>query len=105
MWHKDVLVSRGGGAKNSHTNWLNSAPEKDVMVAARRILSTKFQHDPASTTNDQQVTVTLAEIHQALADAVYHDRAWLQDFLDDEITISRDFHQVLRLYDSIRRAA
>jgi|GEM_PF-1920048 hypothetical protein len=75
------------------------------MVAAPRILSTNFQHKASSPANDPQVTVTLAEIHQALADAVYHDRAWLQDFLDDEITISRDLHQVLRLYDSIRRAA
>lgn len=80
-----------------------SIPEKDVMVAAQDIPATTLQHQ--STGIPDQVTVRLAEIYQALADAAQQDRAWLHDFLDDEVTISRDLHQILARYEVIRRAA
>lgn len=49
------------------------------------------------------VTVQLGEILPALLDAVKRNRTWVQDFADDEITISADLHEILLAYDHFRR--
>ena len=48
------------------------------------------------------VTVPLGEILPVLADAVKNRRAWIQDFDDDEITISSDLYEVLLAYQHFR---
>jgi hypothetical protein len=50
-----------------------------------------------------QVTVPAGEIFAALADAIYNNRAWLQDFENDEITITRDLYDVILAYEHSRR--
>ena len=50
-----------------------------------------------------QVTVPAGEIFAALADAIYNNRAWLQDFADDEVTITRDLYDVILAYENTRR--
>jgi hypothetical protein len=42
-----------------------------------------------------RVTVPISDIFPLLAEAVRSDRVWLQDFADDEITISSDLYDVL----------
>jgi hypothetical protein len=42
---------------------------------------------------------------QILTEAQRQDRAWLNDFLDDEITISSDLYEVLLAYQHYRRPA
>jgi hypothetical protein len=54
----------------------------------------------ASKTN---VTLPLDEVAPLLADAVEHERTWLDDFKDDEITISSDLYEVLLAYQHFRR--
>ncbi len=49
------------------------------------------------------VTVPLGEIFPLLADAVRSERTWLQDFADDEITISTDLYEVILAYQHYRR--
>jgi len=49
------------------------------------------------------VTVPLAEVLPLLAEAVQSERTWLQDFADDEITISMDLYEVLLAYQHYRR--
>ena len=49
------------------------------------------------------VTVPLGEVVSVLADAVKNRRAWIQDFEDDEITISSDLYEVLLAYQHFRR--
>ncbi len=49
------------------------------------------------------VTVALADILPMLADAVRSDRTWLQDFQDDEVTISTDLYEVILAYQHFRR--
>jgi hypothetical protein len=51
------------------------------------------------------VTVPLGDILPTLADAVLDRRAWVQDFLNDEITISTDLYEVLLAYEHYRRPA
>jgi hypothetical protein len=49
------------------------------------------------------VTLTLGEALPLLVDAVRSGRAWVDDFADDEITISSDLHEVLLAYQHFRR--
>jgi len=53
----------------------------------------------------QRVTVPLGDVLPILADAQRQERAWVQDFLDDEITISSDLYEVLLAYQHYRRPA
>jgi len=56
-------------------------------------------------TDEEKVSIPLSAIYDALRDAILNDRAWIQDFQDDEITISQDFYEVLTAYQRYRRAA
>ena len=51
------------------------------------------------------VTVSLGEIFPVLADATETRRVWLQDFEDDEITISSDLYEVILAYQHYCRPA
>lgn len=46
----------------------------------------------------ERVTVPLTDVFPLLADAVRSERTWLQDFAEDEITISSDLYEVLLAY-------
>lgn len=60
---------------------------------------------PQSQRNDQHIVVKLAEILDPLTDAIETDRTWLNDFREDEVTISRDLHDVLKAYKKLKRSA
>jgi hypothetical protein len=49
------------------------------------------------------ITVSVGEVLPLLADAVTSQRTWLEDFADDEITISTDLYEVLLAYQYYRR--
>ena len=49
------------------------------------------------------VTVPLEEVLPLLVDAVRSNRSWLNDFQDEEITISSDLYEVLMAYQHFRR--
>ena len=51
----------------------------------------------------ETVTVPLGDVLHLLADAVASNRTWLQDFQDDEITVSSDLYEVLLAYQHFRR--
>lgn len=55
------------------------------------------EHDPA------KVTVPLGDVLPLLVDAVRHQRAWLGDFMQDDVTISTDLYEVLLAYRHYRR--
>ena len=50
-----------------------------------------------------QITVPLCDIFPLLADAVQSKRTWLEDFGDDEISISADLYDVIISYQHFRR--
>ena len=54
-------------------------------------------------TSGDTVSVALGEILPLLADAVRSERTWLQDFEDDEVTISTDLYEVILAYQHFRR--
>ena len=68
-------------------------PEAQLAVAQ--------EEGPTSDT----VTLPIAEIFPLLADAVHSSRTWLQDFTDEEITISADLYEVILAYQHLRPSA
>ena len=114
MSHMDVLVSRGRRVKKCSHPVVAVSVERDVTVITRM----RFQferggkkqvagsREKTPRLNDAgKVSIPLSDIYDSLRDAVVNDRAWIQDFQDDEITISQDFHEVLKAYQRYRRAA
>ena len=57
----------------------------------------------SSSSAPPQVTVPLREVFGWLVDAVRSGRTWLQDFEDDEVTISADLYEVILAYQHYRR--
>lgn len=51
----------------------------------------------------QRVTVPMGDVLPILADALRDRRGWVNDFLDDEVTISTDLYEVLLAYEHYRR--
>jgi hypothetical protein len=51
----------------------------------------------------ETVSVPLMEVLPLLADAVRSERTWVQDFANDEVTISMDLYEVLLAYQHYRR--
>lgn len=68
-------------------------PEK--TVAANTSESTSSQNE--------RVTVPLMDVFPLLADAIHSERTWLQDFAEDEVTISSDLYEVLLAYQHFCR--
>ena len=52
-----------------------------------------------------EMTVALGDILPLLADAVQMQRAWLQDFANEPVTMSADLYEVLMAYQDLRQTA
>ncbi|MBS0265761.1 MAG: hypothetical protein JSS02_27770 [Planctomycetes bacterium] len=61
--------------------------------------------ESTATFAEPEVSMTLGEISEILADAVRTKRAWLRDFEDDRIQVSADLYDVLSSYWNMRRGA
>lgn len=51
------------------------------------------------------VTVRLGDVCQILADAVLTKRGWVEDFADDDVSVSADLYEVLSTYWHLRPSA
>ena len=58
---------------------------------------------PAILPLKDSVTLPLGEILPLLMDAARSRRAWVDDFADDDVTISTDLYEVLLAYQHFRR--
>lgn len=52
---------------------------------------------------DPSIRVRLADLLPLLAFAKKNNYLWLQDFLDDEVTVTSDLYDVLRSFCDVRR--
>ncbi|NIP87115.1 MAG: hypothetical protein GTO03_16750 [Planctomycetales bacterium] len=64
-------------------------PEDNTVTATRTVAHT--------------VSVPLGRIMPLLAEAAQSKRTWLEDFGDDEVTISEDLYEVILAYQHFRR--
>jgi hypothetical protein len=53
--------------------------------------------------DNRSVTAPASQILPLLADALRSQRTWLEDFADDEVTLSADLYEVLMAYRHFRR--
>ncbi len=60
---------------------------------------------PGSDRAPVTVKIPLAQLVPLLLDAILNERAWIDDFADDDVTVSSDLYEVLRLYAHRRNAA
>ena len=81
-------------------------------MAQRRQLRVYFGPDDARSAplnkvqeSDGVVEVSLSEVLDTLGEAVRKDRAWVEDFRDERITISTDLYEVIAAYRHLKRAA
>ncbi len=51
----------------------------------------------------QTVTVALGDVLPLLADALRSKRSWVEDFHEDEVTITSDLYEILMAYQHFRR--
>jgi ribosomal protein S8 len=68
-----------------------------------RIYSGPEQLSVATADRKNTVTVPASEVLSTLADAIQQNRAWLDDFKDDEMTISTDLYEVILAYQHYHR--
>ncbi|WP_166830246.1 hypothetical protein [Thalassoroseus pseudoceratinae] len=54
---------------------------------------------------EPRVSVRLEEMARILSDAVEHNRAWLDDFADDEVEVPADVFEVMTTYWRMRSSA
>lgn len=50
------------------------------------------------------VTVPFGDVISSLADAIQHNRMWLRDFENDEVTIPADLYDVMLAYQDFCRS-
>jgi hypothetical protein len=75
-------------------------PEETVYSEPEHVLSIAAETLPDAR---HSVTVPLDEVLPLLVDAVRANRTWLNDFQDEEITLSSDLYEVLMAYQHFRR--
>jgi len=61
--------------------------------------------DTVAPVAEPPVTVRLADVSRALLDAARRNRAWLDDFADEEIQVSQDLYEILSAYVRMRPGA
>jgi hypothetical protein len=72
------------------------------MPAQLRIYAEDMDNDFPSA-QDPTVRVRLADLLPLLTIAKKNNYLWLQDFLDDEVTVTPDLYDVLRSFTAVQR--
>lgn len=83
----------------THDEFEDGGSEEPVSI---RLPASYFASQRLSTAR-RSVTVPLSDVAEALADAISSRRAWIDDFEEDEITLSADLYEVLMAFDRLRR--
>ena len=83
----------------------NSVATTAGMKMMRHRLRIFTGEDDTAQENNENVTVKLGDISQALIDATRWNRTWVSDFADDEIQVSSDLYQILSTYIRMRPGA
>jgi hypothetical protein len=72
------------------------------MPAQLRVYPASLEMDDAET-QDPTIRIRLADLLPLLAFAKKNNYLWLQDFLEDEVTVTPDLYDVLRSFCQQRR--
>ena len=72
------------------------------MPAHLRVYPASLESD-YDETQDPSIRIRLGDLLPLLAFAKRNNYLWLQDFLDDEVTVTPDLYDVLRSFSAQRR--
>jgi hypothetical protein len=72
------------------------------MPAQLRVYSASLDSDDDET-QDPTVRIRLADLLPLLSLAKRNNYLWLQDFLDDQVTVTPDLYDVLRSFSAVSR--
>lgn len=64
-----------------------------------------FTGDETAPVAEPPVNVRLSDFSRALLDAARRNRAWLDDFADEEVQVSSDLYEILAAYVRLRPGA
>jgi hypothetical protein len=99
---RPMLVDEGAGASRLRMNAL--WPGGSAMAAHLRVYPlSKAPRDAEE--QEPTVRVSLGDLLPLVALAHRHNYLWLQDFLEDEVTITSDLYEVLRAFRCYRPSA
>jgi hypothetical protein len=82
-----------------------SHPVKEETAMRPQLKLYTGENESSTAVAEPEVSMTLGEISEILADAVRTKRAWLLDFEDDRLQVSADLYEVLAAYWNMRRGA
>ncbi len=74
------------------------------MAAQLRVYDASLDSD-ADDAQDPTVRVRLADLLPLLAIAKKNNYLWLQDFLEDQVTVTPDLYDVLRSFSAVSRTS
>lgn len=74
------------------------------MPAHLRVYPAPFDSEEDET-QDPTIRIRLADLLPLLAIAKKNNYLWLQDFLDDEVTVTPDLYDVLRSFTAVRQTS
>ena len=72
------------------------------MPVQLRVFPRSLNSDPDET-QDPSIRIRLSDLLPLLAVAKKNNYLWLQDFLDDEVTVTSDLYDVLRSFREVRK--
>jgi hypothetical protein len=73
------------------------------MPTQLRLYSAPVESD--DDTQDPTIRIRLADLLPLLALAKRNNYLWLQDFLDDQVTVTPDLYDVLRSFTAVTRTS
>lgn len=95
-----------------YTNCKSNQAKLDYSMARDRQLRVYYGPEdtrsvPLSRVRDDSTTVdiSLQELLDILGDAVRTNRAWTDDFRDEQVKISTDLYEVISAYGQMKRSA
>jgi hypothetical protein len=87
-----------------HESLSGQHARRKQMASHLRVYSDSADNDEVAT-QEPSVQVTLGELLPLVALAHRNNYIWLQDFLEDEVTITPDLYEVLRAFRCYRPSA
>lgn len=75
-------------------------PQLRIYYGPEEYSAAALQSSPAA---PERVTLPLGDVFPLLAEALQTGKTWVQDFAQEEITVSTDLYEVLLAYQHYRR--
>jgi hypothetical protein len=92
-------------SENDTLAWFGElARYREVDMAAHLRVYPESVEDSYSTVQEPSVRVSLGDLLPLITLAKRHNYLWLQDFLEDEVVVTPDLYEILRSFQSGRRA-